>query len=128
MFARAGWGKSWGVYLACPASFADVRQHFRHFLKVKKPNGKIVSFRYYDPRVLRIYLPTCTEQEIDIFFGPMTRFPAEDESPAMLLKFARRRGGLQKIVWLLAAAGGKLAAKPAAEAGPGRGILAGRSR
>lgn len=113
---RQGWGKSWGVYLTCPASFADVRQHFRHFLKVKKPDGKVVYFRYYDPRVLRIYLPTCTEQEIEIFFGPITRFVAEDESPAMMLEFTRRRGGVQKTVWRLAAAGAEPAAKPAAAA------------
>lgn len=126
-FVRQGWGKSWGVYLTCPASFADVRQHFRHFLKVKKPDGKVVYFRYYDPRVLRIYLPTCTEQETEIFFGPIARFVAEDESPAVMLEFTRRRGGVQKTVWRLAAAAAEPSAKPAAVTDTEKAALAAQS-
>ncbi len=29
-------------------------------------------FRYYDPRVLRVYLPTCSPAEFARFFGPIS--------------------------------------------------------
>ncbi len=66
---REGWGQSWGVYLTTPNEFADVRRHLRHFLEVKLPDGKQVYFRFYDPRVLRTYLPTCTPEETNQFFN-----------------------------------------------------------
>ena len=57
-----GWGNSWGVFLTCDREFQDVRRHLRHFLEVQLPDGKQVYFRYYDPRVLRVFLPTCNRR------------------------------------------------------------------
>lgn len=90
-----GWGKSWGVYLTCHMAFAEVRQHLRQFLMVNMPDGKQVYFRFYDPRVLRVYLPTCTPEEIAYFFGPVSRFAAENEKPESLLEFVRRETGMR---------------------------------
>jgi pSer/pThr/pTyr-binding forkhead associated (FHA) protein len=101
---RQGWGKSWGVYLTCPEPAAEVRLHLRRFMRVKKPDGEVVHFRFYDPRVLRANLPALTEQEIETFFGPVTRFVAEDESPGIVLEFTRSKGVLQKAVSQLATA------------------------
>ncbi|MBI1833065.1 MAG: DUF4123 domain-containing protein [Planctomycetes bacterium] len=89
---REGWGKSWGVYLTSPSSFAEVRKHFRRFLEVRLPTGKVAYFRYYDPRVLRTYLPTCTSEEREQFFGPVQRFICEGKGADMMLRF--RRGGV----------------------------------
>ena len=66
-----GWGNSWGVFLTCDREFQDVRRHLRHFLEVQLPDGKQVYFRYYDPRVLRVFLPTCNPDETNRFFGPI---------------------------------------------------------
>lgn len=35
-------------------------------------------FRFYDPRVLRLYLPTCTSTELEQVFGPVGTFFTED--------------------------------------------------
>jgi hypothetical protein len=43
--------------------FRALRKHFRSFLMVRAPDGKTLYFRYYDPRVLRVYLPTCNVEE-----------------------------------------------------------------
>lgn len=99
-----GWGKSWGVFLTCPWAFADLRQHLRQFLMVNMPDGKQVYFRYYDPRVLRVYLPTCTPQEVAYFFGPVMRFVIENEKPESLLEFIRREAGMFSNVVQLAPA------------------------
>ncbi len=93
---REGWGQSWGVYLTSPSEFADVRRHLRHFLEVKLPDGKQVYFRFYDPRVLRTYLPTCTPEETSQFFGPIKKYLIEDEKPVKLLQFVNQGRGAVK--------------------------------
>ena len=64
-----------------------MRRHLRHFLEVQLPDGKQVYFRFYDPRVLRVFLPTCTADEINQFFGPIKQYLMEDEKPDKLLQF-----------------------------------------
>ena len=90
------WAKSWGVYLTCAQPLKDLRTHVRRFLMVKLPDGKQVSFRYYDPRVLRIFLPTCTADEIGQFFGPVKQFLIESEDPKLALRFTRGAKGADK--------------------------------
>jgi pSer/pThr/pTyr-binding forkhead associated (FHA) protein len=88
---KEGWGKSWGIYLTSPEPFKEVRKHFRRFLEVGLPDGKKVYFRYYDPRVLRVYLPTCTAEEWRQFAGSVSNFFVEGDKPEVLLHFAARR-------------------------------------
>jgi hypothetical protein len=81
---RDGWGKSWGVYLVTDHPFADIRKHLRHFLIVQLEAGKQAYFRFYDPRVLRAYLPSCSPEEAATFLGPIRHFIFETESIAEL--------------------------------------------
>ncbi|MEE4378432.1 MAG: DUF4123 domain-containing protein [Candidatus Competibacteraceae bacterium] len=82
-----GWGKHWGIFAISNANFRTMRKHFRTFLKVYGPDLKPLYFRYYDPRVLRTYLPTCNAKELRTVFGPVIRYIVEDEEPVALLKF-----------------------------------------
>ena len=101
-----GWGKSWGVYLTCGTEFSELRRHLRRFLEVQLPDGKQVYFRFYDPRVLRVYLGTCTAGETNQFFGPVKYYLMEAEEPDTLLQFANiGRGTDKKAVGLSAATG-----------------------
>ncbi len=84
-----GWGKSWGVFLNANVPFADVRKHLRKFLTVQNEEGSSLYFRFYDPRVLRVFLPTCTREERSDFFGPISRFVLEGEDLARPLEFTR---------------------------------------
>src|SRR5262249_33234382 len=96
---KEGWGNSWGLFLTSAAPFADVRKHFRHFLEVRLPDNKVVLFRFYDPRVLRIFLPTCTREETAEFFGPIRSFLMEANVPDLLLRFTpEARGARQESV------------------------------
>ncbi len=97
-----GWGKSWGVYLTSSAPFREVRRHLRQFLMVKLPDGKQVYFRFYDPRVLRVYLPTCTREEGNEFFGPVKYHLTEDEKPETLLRFSNTAAGVGRRKFSLA--------------------------
>ena len=118
---RKGWGKSWGVYLTCNMAFSDVRHHLRQFLMVNMPDGKQVYFRFYDPRVLRVYLPTCTPEEIGQFFGPVWRFATENEKPQELLEFVRHGTGMNSNIWHLAASEIR-AGRPAIQLSPAKPI------
>src|SRR5262245_46615663 len=59
-----GWGNSWGVFFRSDEVLERLRRHLRTFLRVTDESGRILVFRYYDPRVLRVYLPTCTAEEL----------------------------------------------------------------
>src|ERR1700674_3223295 len=54
-----GWDQSWGIYCRSQLQLADVRRHLRQFLQAQLPDGEVVLFRFYDPRVWRTYLTTC---------------------------------------------------------------------
>jgi hypothetical protein len=93
---RQAWSKSWGVFLTCDIPLKDLRTHCRHFLNVKLPDGQQVYFRYYDPRVLRLFLPTCLPEETAQFFGPVKQFLIEAEDPKLALHFTRGPKGPDK--------------------------------
>jgi hypothetical protein len=71
-----GWGHAWGVLLKIDDP-SNLRHHLRKFLKVQDEDGRRMLFRFYDPRVLRAYLPTCTPDERRQFFGPISSFVVE---------------------------------------------------
>lgn len=81
-----GWGKSWGVFLRIKDP-ANLRHHLRGFLRVRDESGRRLIFRYYDPRVLRIYLPACRPDELRTVFGPIGSYLAEGESGESLIEF-----------------------------------------
>jgi hypothetical protein len=89
-----GWGQHWGIFAASSAGLRPLRQHFRRFLKVHDATGKPLLFRYYDPRVLRSYLPMCNAKELGGLFGPVTTYFAEGENPGQLLRFRAAGGAL----------------------------------
>ncbi|OQY28740.1 MAG: hypothetical protein B6244_06155 [Candidatus Cloacimonetes bacterium 4572_55] len=91
-----GWGNSWGIFFTCKESFKDARRHLRRFLMVKNEEGKRLYFRYYDPRVLRVFLPTCTPQEITDFFGPISTYIMEAKQPETLLMFTDSGRGVKQ--------------------------------
>lgn len=93
---RGGWGESWGIFLTCHEPFEGVRKHLRHFLTVQLEGGDPVYFRFYDPRVLRDFVPTCTSEEVRAFFGPIRGFYLESKDPGTLLRFESRAGKLER--------------------------------
>ncbi len=69
-----GWGQSWGIYFTCPLPFLETRRHLRKFLMVEAEGEDMrMYFRFYDPRVLHTFLPTCTPEQKKEFLGPITR-------------------------------------------------------
>ncbi len=89
-----GWGKNWGIFLESPAGFNRLKQHFRKFITVYDEQGVPLYFRYYDPRVLQVYLPSCNEAELEILFGPVRSYYVENEDRDLIIEFSRIDGRL----------------------------------
>jgi hypothetical protein len=70
-------GKHWGIYAHCRRSMTEVRRHCRALLRVFDEDGNPLMFRYYDPRVLRKFLPTCNAGELKTLFGELDTLFAE---------------------------------------------------
>jgi len=87
-FLQRAVGNSWGIYLKCDTTLERLRKHLRGFLSVRDPAGNKLLFRYYDPRVMRVYLPTCSSEDLRTVFGPIDRFWVEGESADKLLDFS----------------------------------------
>ena len=90
-FIREAWGNSWGVFLKADIGMDRLRRHLRGFLVVRDTSNQRLIFRYYDPRVLRVYLPTCTSGELREVFGPIECFWTEDETVDSILEFRLHR-------------------------------------
>lgn len=84
-----GWGNHWGIFMITLESVKidALLRHFRKLNKVKGADGKILLFRYYDPRVLRIFLPTCEKEQVPSFFELVEFFICEDEDPNQAVCF-----------------------------------------
>jgi hypothetical protein len=72
------WKKPWGVFAVAECDLTSLRKHFRRFLTVADPEGELMYFRYYDPRILAVFLPTCTREELMTFMGPLKAYVVGD--------------------------------------------------
>jgi hypothetical protein len=84
-----GWGKSWGIFAVSAVSLERLKHHFRSLLTVYDEEGNSLFFRYYDPRVLRVYLPTCMEGELETIYGPVVRYYLEGREKNKLIEYTR---------------------------------------
>lgn len=86
-FLSNQWGKGACVYLQCDTSMKVLRHHLRKFLTVHDPAGRRLLFRYYDPHVLRVFLPPCNTEELKTVFGPVQAYWTESDDPNVILQF-----------------------------------------
>jgi hypothetical protein len=95
-FESNGKGESWGTIFSSYKSFDHVFKHFRQNLFITTENNEKLYFRFYDPRVLRTFLPICTKQQLLKFFGPIHDITCEDLDEEYHLKFFLRNHELHK--------------------------------
>jgi hypothetical protein len=106
---RRGWGNSWGVFLRSTSRMETLRRHLKSLLIVKDQRGRRLLFRCYDPRVLRVYLPTCWPAELETVFGPVKAFMVEGADSGTVIQYrVDDKGLVEKVV--------KLGAPPEAKA------------
>ncbi|HLZ15581.1 MAG TPA: DUF4123 domain-containing protein, partial [Cyclobacteriaceae bacterium] len=93
-----GWGRAWGYFIASDQSLQELKAHFSRFLVTKDDEGKEYYFRFYDPRVLRQFLPSCEKKQLIEFFGPVEYFlvEGEEKEKAGAVKFWQQNGVLHQ--------------------------------
>jgi hypothetical protein len=89
-----GRGRAWGILCRSTLPLAQLRRHLRRFLVAKLPDGMVVQFRFYDPRVFRTYLPTCTPEELSAWFKGVSSFLVEEGESGAFHEYNLRDGRL----------------------------------
>jgi hypothetical protein len=90
-----GFGSHWGIVLRSRHAMSRLARHFRQLLFVRDPEGELLYFRYYDPRVLRIYLPTCAGEDIWQWFDLVNCYLVEGAEPRTLLRLSSGGEGVR---------------------------------
>ena len=91
---ESAWGNHWGIFLRADTTLQELRKHLRRLLVANDESGKRLLFRFYDPRVMRAYLPTCTPEELRRVFGPITRIVTETAGTDEPTEFVLQGGKL----------------------------------
>lgn len=81
---RKFWGRSCLAFVSCDLSLEELRKHLRQLLYVRTPQHEQVYFRFYDPRIMRAFLPTCAPDQLHEFFGPIEQLIVEGDEPEEL--------------------------------------------
>ncbi len=89
-------GKHWGIFAHSRFSIKEMRRHFRALITVYDETGDPLIFRFYDPRVLQNFLPTCNGGELQTFFGNVDAFFAENVEDQTLLSFSLENDELKQ--------------------------------
>lgn len=96
LLVNEAWGDSWGIFLRCDTvDIRELRRHLRRFLRVRDEAGGRMLFRFYDPRVLRAFLPACTAEEAAQLFGPVEAFLVEGWEGESLQRFTCEATGVR---------------------------------
>ena len=92
------WGDAQGIGIVTSVPPDELRKHLRRFLLVATDDGQQLYFRYYDPRILKVFLPTCDQEQIRTFFGPVETYEVEDPDNDQTMLFAHQNGKLVQTV------------------------------
>ncbi len=101
VLVKDGWNHGWGFYFAASLEFENALWHWRTFVTLHNRNGQAVTFRFWDPRVLRAVVPAMTASEAAGFFGLISRFVVEGDKPGLAVEFTPVSGGIHQQALVL---------------------------
>jgi hypothetical protein len=91
---EVGRGQSWGIMCKSNLVLMELRRLLRRFLMAKLPDGMVVQFRFYDPRVFGPYLRSCTAEELTGWFDGVSSYLVENQEAGGFHEFAIHDGQL----------------------------------
>lgn len=95
-----GWGRSWGILLMSREPLSFVRRRLRHFTQARLPDGQgPVLFRFWDPRVFRVYMPLVEQDALPPWFEGIERYVCESEDGRAAQSYALEGGALRIAPW-----------------------------
>jgi hypothetical protein len=89
-------GKHWGIFAQSRRSMIEMRRHFTSLVQTYDEKGNPLKFRFYDPRVLNKFLPTCNGGELKLLFGDIDAFYTEADD-GNLLRHRLENGRLKTV-------------------------------
>jgi len=89
-----GLGQSWGLFLSSSEEQSHIRHRLRTFNQAKLPDGRMALFRWWDPRVFRVYLPTCNADHLATLFAGVDHYVCENEDGAGFTIYRNHEGTL----------------------------------
>jgi Domain of unknown function (DUF4123) len=90
-------GTRWGIFVFTKADLPALHKHLRHFLIVQLHDSRQWFFRFYDPRILGTYLPTCNGAELKNLFGPVRGFAMAAEDKMIFMEMAPAPAGAADV-------------------------------
>jgi Domain of unknown function (DUF4123) len=96
-----GWGYNWGIYVRSHSPLLEMRRHFRQFTMVQLPEGEPAYFRFYDPRVFRVFMPTCNRDEYCKIFDKIQSILVENPQEASANRYSLDKAGRLMIETIL---------------------------
>ena len=88
-------GRSAGILLISREERPPLWQHLRGIFVVTDGDKNEYFFRFFDPRVLRPYVKTCTANDADELFGPIRLILVETDAPGSLLACSAGEEGVR---------------------------------
>ena len=102
VLVKDGWGRGWGFFCISAYSMEEICTHLRNYLTMYNGAGRPMTFRFWDPRVLRALAPALPPEEAADFFGPISRIVVEGETPEVAMELALTpRGPRQQTLMLV---------------------------
>jgi hypothetical protein len=89
-------GSNAGVLFESTAELDRLCAHLRTIFVAADEEGQEYFFRFYDPRVLRAFLPTCRQDELREFFGPIDSWIAETRDGSAFTVSSLTESGLSE--------------------------------
>ena len=93
LWRTQGWSQNWGTWIESRSDLHKVWRRLRHFTQAKLPSGEgPVLFRFWDPRVLRIYMPLIEPAELSAWFQDIDAYvwpPRTGGAPSATASTAR---------------------------------------
>jgi hypothetical protein len=86
---RDYWGRAAAIFVgAAPeAGVVAVSRQLKQLLRVQLPSGSRAMFRFYDPRVLRVFVPTCDQEQWRVVMGNHESLWCESADGSGLLRW-----------------------------------------
>jgi Domain of unknown function (DUF4123)/Inner membrane component of T3SS, cytoplasmic domain len=91
-------GKNSGVLFETSADLETLYAHLRHVFIATDEERNEYFFRFYDPRVFRAFLPTCREDELREFFGPISAWIVEADGAPEYTAYSLGPSGVERRV------------------------------
>jgi hypothetical protein len=83
------WNEPWGILAISTQGFLRLFDHLRRILIVKESGDHFWYFRFYDPRVLDTFLPTCNAKQLAEIYGPISNLGIKRPQPGSFSLISR---------------------------------------